>query len=488
MRIAIGGFMHESNTFAPLPTDLARFRDGSLTYGDAVIPSWQDAHHEVGGFIEGGNRFGYTPIPVAMAWATPAGPVSDEFFSHFTDALVTGFKLARADGVLLALHGAMVTPKHPDADAEVLRRVRAALGPNVPLVVTLDFHGNVAPQMADTATALVGYQTYPHIDQRQRGLIAGGLVARAVKGEIRPVCHVAKPPMLLNLLGQDTAREPMSGLMRMARAMEQQPGILSVSLMAGFPYADVPEMGASVIVVADGSRDRARAAADELATAMWSVREQLNVPCPRPDEAVRLALACTNLPALLVDLGDNIGGGSAGDGTVLLAELLKQRAKGFVVVVHAPSAVAQAKDAGVGGRVEVKVGGSTGPLHGPPVSVRGTVRSLHEGRWVEVEARHGGRRMNDQGHTAVIDLADGNLLVVNTLRTPPFSLGQLTSLGIDPKHTRAIVVKAAVAYKAAYTPIGGTVIEVDTPGLTAINAARFEYQRIKRPMYPLDAD
>jgi microcystin degradation protein MlrC len=486
MRIAVGGFMHESNTFAPLPADLNRFREGSLTYGDAVIPVWQEAHHEVGGFIEGAARFGYEAVPIAMAWATPAGPVSDEFFDHFTQALVTGCQLARADGVLLALHGAMVTPKHPDADAETLRRVRAAIGPNTPLAVSLDFHGNVSPQMAETANVLVGYQTYPHIDQRQRGLVAAELLTRAVRGEVRPVCHVAKPPMLLNLLGQDTAREPMAGLMRLAREMEKQPGILSVSLMAGFPYADVPEMGASVIAVADGNRSHAKAAADELANAMWTVREQLNVVSPQPEEAVREALAGTKLPALLIDLGDNIGGGSAGDGTVLLAELLKQHATGFVVPIFAPGAVAQAKDVGVGGAVEVTVGGSTGPLHGPPVTVRGTVRSLHDGKWVEAEARHGGRRLNDQGHTAVLDLADGNLLVLNTLRTPPFSLGQLTSLGIAPKMARAIVVKAAVAYKAAYAPVGGTIIEVDTPGLTAINAARFEYKRIRRPMYPLD--
>lgn len=485
MRIAVAGFMHESNTFAPLPADLARFREGSLTYGDAVIPIWQEAHHEVGGFIEGAGKFGYELVPVAMAWATPAGPVSDEFFNHFTDALCTGLKLARADGVLLALHGAMVTPTYPDADAETLRRVRAAIGPNTPLAVTLDFHGNIGASMAESANALVGYQTYPHVDQRQRGVVAAELLTRMVKGEVRLVSHVAKPPMLLNLLGQDTAREPMAGLMRHAREIETRPGILSVSLMAGFPYADVPDMGASVIVVADGDRAKAKAAADELANAMWQVREQLNVVSPEPAEAVRRALACETLPALLIDLGDNIGGGSAGDGTVLLMELLKQRAKGFVVVMHAPAAVAQAKDAGVGGTVEVKVGGSTGPLHGPPVTVRGLVRSLHDGKWLEAEARHGGRRQNDQGHTAVIDLADGNLLVVNTLRTPPFSLGQLTSLGIDPRAMKAIVVKAAVAYKAAYAPIGGTIIEVDTPGLTAINAARFEYKRIARPMYPL---
>lgn len=486
MRIAIGGFMHESNTFAPLPADLHRFREASLTYGDAVIPVWQDAHHEVGGFIEGASKFGYDVVPVAMAWATPAGPVTNEFFDHFTDALVTGFKLARADGVLLALHGAMVTPKHPDADAETCRRVRAALGPNVPLSVSLDFHGNVSPQMAETANVIIGYQTYPHVDQRQRGLLAAQLLSRAVKGEIKPVCYIAKPPMLLNLLGQDTAREPMAGLMRQCRAAEQLPGVLSVSLMAGFPYADVPEMGASVIAVTDGNRAEAKNVAEELAGAMWNVREQLNVVSPQPEEAVRKALACTKLPALLIDLGDNVGGGSAGDGTVLLAELLRQRATGFVVPMYAPHAVEQAKAAGIGNTVEVTIGGSTGTLHGAPVKVRGVVRSLHDGKWVEAEARHGGRRLNDQGHSAVLDLADGNLVVLNTLRTPPFSLGQLTSLGIDPKAAKAIVVKAAVAYKAAYAPVGGTIIEVDTPGLTAINAARFTYKRIKHPMYPLD--
>jgi microcystin degradation protein MlrC len=486
MRIAIGGLMHESNTFALLPADLRRFREGSLTYGDAVIPVWQDANHEVGGFIEGATKFDYEPVPVAMAWATPAGPVTDEFFDHFTDALVTGCQLARADGVLLALHGAMVTPRHPDADAETLQRLRIALGPQIPIAATLDFHGNVSPRMAETANILVGYQTYPHVDQRGRGVLAAELLTRAIKGEIHPVCEIVKPPMLLNLLGQDTARDPMVRLMLKARAAERSPGILSVSLLAGFPYADVPDTGASVIVVADGDRARGRAVANELAAEMWAVRDQLNVPSPQPEEAVRRALACSTPPALLIDLGDNIGGGSAGDGTVLLAELLKQHAKGFVVPLYAPHAVEQAKAAGVGGTVELTVGGSTGPLHGPALRLRGLVRSLHDGKWVELEPRFGGRRQNDQGHTTVLDLADGNLLVLNSLRTPPFSLGQLTSLGIDPRAMKVVVVKAAVAYKPAYAPVGGTIIEVDTPGLTAINPARFEYKRIRRPMYPLD--
>ena len=486
MRIAVGGFMHESNTFAPLPADLRRFREGSLTYGSALVPVWAEAHHEVGGFIAGAEQFGYDLAPIAMAWATPAGPVTDEFFDHMTDALVTGIRLAGPDGVLLALHGAMVTPAHPDADAEVLRRVRAAVGADLPVAVSLDFHGNVAPQMAETATALVGYQTYPHVDQRERGLLAAELLTRAIRGEVRPVCHVAKPPMILNLLGQDTARGPMRGLMAKARTVEGRPGILSVSLMAGFPYADVPEMGPSVIVVADGDRKRAMAAADELAAAMWDVRDDLYVPCPEPAEAVRRAGVATRTPALLIDLGDNVGGGSAGDGTVLLAELMRQKACGFVAVLYAPEAVTAAKAVGIGGVLDCAVGGAVDRMHGDPVVVRGTVKSLHDGKWVEPEARHGGRRQNDQGDTAVLDLGGGSVLVLNSLRTPPFSLGQLTSLGIDPSRARSIVVKAAVAYKAAYAPVAGEIIEVDTPGLTAINPARFTYRHRRRPMFPLD--
>lgn len=487
MRIAIGGFMHESNTFAPLPASRDRFLEGSLTYGPAMVPIWSEAHHEVGGFIGGAERFGYDLVPTAMGWATPAGPVTDEFFEHLADAIVTGCRMSEADGVLIALHGAMVTPRFPAADAEILRRLRAALGPAVPIAATLDFHGNVARQMADSADILVGYQTYPHIDQRERGLLAAELLTRAANGEIRPVCAIAKPPMLINLLGQATDREPMMALLATARYAEQQPGVLSVSVMAGFSYADVPEIGASVIAVADGDRALAETVAQTIADEMWRVREQLNVTCPDAREAVRRAIASSRPPVLLVDLGDNVGGGSAGDGTVILDELLKQHAKGFVVALHAPHAVAAAKAAGIGATIEVTVGGKVDRLHGEPIPVRGTVKSLHVGRWVEREARHGGRRQNDQGHTAVLDLGDGNTLVVNSLRTPPFSLGQLTSLGIDPQQVHAIVVKAAVAYKAAYAPIAGEIIEVDTPGLTAINPARFTYQRIRRPMYPLDS-
>ncbi|MFO0890825.1 MAG: M81 family metallopeptidase [Isosphaeraceae bacterium] len=484
MRVAIAGLMHESNTFSGTITDRARFLEASLTRGEELLRRWRDAHHEVGGFLEGSQRAGFDLRPLVMGWATPGGPVADDVLDEVVAEIIEGVRSENAEGLLLALHGAMVTASHLDADAEVLRRIRSSLGDRFPIVTSLDFHANVSPVMGDLSNAIVGYQTYPHVDQRAVGVRAAELMARTLRGEARPVTVIAKPPMVINLLGQETQREPMRSLMAEARALEARPGVLSVSLMAGFPYADVPEMGVSVMAVADGDRVLAVQVAEELGEKLWNLRRELLVPCVGAEEAVRLGNASDRIPVVLVDLGDNIGGGSAGDGTVLLEEVLKQRAQGALVVIHDPAAVQKAIEVGPGGSVAMPVGGKTDRLHGGPVEVHGRVRSLHEGTWVEDQPRHGGLRYNDQGATAVIDLDGGSTLVVNSLRTPPFSLGQLTSLGIDPAGQRLLVVKAAVAYRAAYAPIAGSVIEVDTPGLTAIDPRRFEYRNRRRPLFP----
>ncbi|WP_020471260.1 M81 family metallopeptidase [Zavarzinella formosa] len=487
MRVLLAGFMHESNTFAATPANRRRFDEGSLTIGEAMFPVWREAHHEFGGFIEGCQTHKLTAVPSVMAWAVPCGPVTDDVVEEVTAKITADIRAENPDGVLIALHGAMVSAGFASPDTEVLRRIREALGPDKPLIATLDFHANVTPEMAAYADALIGYQTYPHIDQRACGLLAAGLMARTLAGEIKPVCAVARRPMIANILGQDTTREPMISLMKLARREEAELGMLSTSVMGGFYYSDVPCMGPSVISVADANRELARSAAEKLADAMWAVRRELYVPCATPEEAVKAGLATPKGPVILVDLGDNIGGGSAGDGTVILAELLRQRAPSFIVALFAPKAVEECRKIGIGGRFTGKVGGQVDKMHGDPVEVSGVVRSLHDGLWVETEARHGGRRHNDQGPTVVVDLDGGGTLVMDSLQTPPFSLGQLTSLGLKPETAHLIVVKAAVAYKAAYVPIASRVIEVDTPGVTAVNPARFTYKRVPRPIYPLDA-
>ncbi len=486
MRIAVAGFMHESNTFTPLHTDRAAFAAQGFATGPALCDEWRDAHHEVGGFLEAAAAEGFEPVPLLMAWATPSGPVTDAAFYEITAALVDALRKARPDGLLLALHGAMVAVSHLDADGEILARLRSAVGPDLPIAVTLDLHGNVSQRLVDQCDLAVAYRTCPHVDQRECGRRAAALLVRRLRGEVRPCQALAKPPMILNIMAHDTSREPLRSFMEAARALEQKPGILAASLLPGFAYADVPQMGPSVLVVSDGDPTLARREADALAESLWQARHAFAPALPDAAAAVRQALAAPRLPVVLVDTGDNVGGGSAGDGTIVLAELLRQGATDSVVCLYAPDEVRQCQAAGAGGEVALTVGGKVDRLHGEPVAVGGVVRRLHDGTYVETAVRHGGKRVNHMGPTALVELPGRNLLVLTTLRHPPFSLGALTCLGIEPERQRILVVKAAIAYKAAYAPVAGTILEADTPGLTAVNPARFAYRHVRRPLFPLD--
>lgn len=486
MRIAVAGFMHESNTFNPLPADRAAFQAQSLLFGPALVEEWREAHHEVGGFIEGVRQQGAELLPLAMAWAIPSGPVRRDVFDEVVDYIIREIRKHQPDGLLLALHGAMVCEHHLDGDGEVLARLRAALGPQLPIVLTLDLHGNLSERLIALSTAAIAYRTCPHVDQRARGMEAAGLLVRMLRREVRPRQALAKPPVIVNIMVHDTSEGPLKLLLDEARLTEKKSGILSVSVLPGFAYADVPQMGPSVIVVADGDEGLARTEADRLGTLLWALRAKLVKPLPGPEEAVTLALKAQRLPVVMVETGDNVGGGSAGDGTHLLAEILRQGGTDSVVCLFAPEEVKQCEKARVGKEVRLRVGGKVDRLHGQPVEVTGRVRVLHDGTYLEAQARHGGRRLNHMGLTALVELPGGNLLVLSSQRHPPFSLGQLTCLGIAPERKRLLVVKAAIAYKAAYLPIAGTIIEVDTPGLTAVNPRRFEYRNI-RAMYPLNS-
>jgi microcystin degradation protein MlrC len=486
MRISVAGFMHESNTFHPQTTGRAAFASQCFQQGAALLDEWRDAHHEVGGFLSSASTLHFEPLPLLMAWATPSGPVTDDVFDEVVGLLIDGLKRERPDGLLLALHGAMVAESHRDADGEVLSRLRSALGTDLPIVVSLDLHGNVSERLIRLSTAAVAYRTNPHVDQKECGERAARLLVRHLRGEVKLTQALAKPPVIVNIMVHNTSREPLSSFMSRARGLETQPNILAASVLPGFAYSDVPQMGPSVVVVTDNDAGLARREAEGLGAALWEKRESLTATLPGAGDAVRQALNAGRFPVVLVDTGDNVGGGSAGDGTVLLGELLRQGAADAVVCLFAPDEVRECSRAGVGAAVALDVGGKVDRLHGDPVRVRGRVRVLHDGTYLEPAVRHGGKRINHMGLTALVELERGNLLVLNTLRHPPFSLGQLTCLGIRPEAQRILVVKAAIAYRAAYGPIAGTIIEVDTPGLTAVNPVRFDYRHVRRPMYPLD--
>ena len=467
--------MHESNSFSSKQTGLDDF---AIQRGDDVIDWWGQAHHEVGGFIEG--TAAHECVPIMMAGAIPSGTVTVDAFEKLTAEFIERLQSVQpVDGLLLALHGAMVSERYRDADAEIARRIRVMVGPDFPIVITHDFHANISQQLVEQATALVVYKTNPHLDQGQRGIQAANILIETIAGHVHPVQALLKPEVFLNIVHQYTSREPMRMIMEAAEALERQPHILAANVAAGYQYADVAEMGPTVVVVADGDADLAQRSARQLADRVYEQFNERVFDLPNATDAVHQAMQSTDTPVVLVEMGDNIGGGSAGDSTFILNELVKQNVRGWMVVLYDPEAVSGCMSAGINADFDRVVGGKTDDRHGDPVQITGRVKSLHNGQYIETEPRHGGQRYRDQGLTAVVEVGsahDPSYLVLTSNREPPFSLQQLLSLGIQPQRQHILVVKAAIAYRAAYEPIAGSIIEVDTPGLTAVNPAHFTYE------------
>jgi microcystin degradation protein MlrC len=486
MRVAMGSIMQETNTFCAEPATMSDFAPHILR-GDQILDVYAGTRTGLGGFLDAARVEGFDVVPLYSAQATSSGLTNGATFETLTGELLAALQAALpVDGVLLALHGAMAADGALDADGEIVRRVRRVVGPDVPIAVELDFHANVSRALVEQVDILVGYDTYPHLDIYDRGVEAGTLLARRLRGQITPVCAWAGLPLLMVPQAQFTARPPMSELLAAAHRLEREPGMLAVTVSGGFCYADVPHAGLSVTAVADGDRARAAAAARRIAQAAWIQRERFRVSNHAVAAAVARAVAAPRGPVILVDVGDNVGGGGSGDGTVLLRALLEAGAKGAVVTIADPAAVAAAIAAGVGAEVTLPVGGKVDDRHGSPLTVTGRVRVITDGRYV-----HKGPFMTGapvyMGRSVVLEVG-GNDILLTERKTAPFDLQQLRSVGIEPTDRRIIVVKAAVAWRAAYEPIAAEIIEVDTPGVTSTDLRAFSFRHVRRPIYPLDPD
>ncbi len=483
MRIAVAGFSHESNSFYSQPTKLEDFE---VCEGVEIIDHYRQTFHEIAGYIAGAEEFGYEIHPIIAANATPAGPLSVEAYEHFTGRILDGLQAApEFDGVLLALHGAMVAENFPQADGETVRRVRELVG-DVPIAVTHDYHANVPPELVEAADALIIYKTNPHIDQPERGLQAASILTKTIRGEVQPKMALVKPEVLFNIYFHNTSVAPMQPLIQAAIDLETKEGILGCSIAGGYQYSDVPYMGPSIAVIADGDQALAQREAESLGEQMWAIRDQLKIDVPDPAAAVRLAIESEEQPVCLLDFGDNIGGGSSGDSTFVLEELLAQEADGWVVSIWDAESAQACFAAGIGNQVQLQVGGKTDDMHGPTLDISGRVRTLHDGSYEEHQRRHGGGRYFNQGPTAVVEVgATGSrgLLLLNSVRTCPNSIHQITCAGIQPEQQRIMVAKGAVAPRAAYEPVSARLIEVASGGATAIDRSQDEYRLARNSLY-----
>ena len=488
-RVAALGMSHETNTFVDAPTDYKAFEQGGILRADEIVHAFKDAHSTMAGYLEAGERPGVEITPLIFAHATPSGMITRDAFERIADEMI---RLLRErgpwDGALLAQHGAAVSEDYPDADGEIVARVRSLVGDRTPVGLSLDMHANVSQKMVEHATITALYRTNPHVDPRPRALECAQLILRTIRGEIRPVQALETPPVVINILRQHTGSEPMRAIMQDLEQVLRQPGMLSASVAMGYPYADVREMGMAFLAIHDGDAGAAGDAARRMARRAWDQRAEFRGDAPLPEDALRRAADASTHPVVLMDVGDNVGGGGPGDSTILLAAAKKLGVRGLLYVLYDPDAVAACVAAGVRRDIALRAGAKTDDRHGEPVEVTGTIRTIGDGRFEEPAPRHGGHRFFDAGITAVLHTVDDHTLVLTSKRTMPTSLQQLYSLGIQPETRRVIVAKGVVAPRAAYEPIAAQIILVDTPGVTTADLSRFAYSRRRRPLYPFEPD
>jgi microcystin degradation protein MlrC len=474
-RVGLVSLWQETNTYSSRPTTLEDFADFELLHGEAVAEQHRKTRSVIGGMLD---TNGFQVVPIFSAGAWPAGPADrgtlEELFGRLERELLAAGGL---DGILLNLHGAMVCAGVDDVELETVRLVRNVVG-GVPMAAVHDLHGNPSPGLVDNCEIVIAYDTYPHIDMYERGVEAAALLAEMLQGrELRTL--VGKVPLLSCPLAQATAERPMRDLQAEAQHLAEVAGMRRISLLPGFPYSDVERAGFSVLVVHDAHlRTDGQEVAAALCAEVDARTEDFALARDEPATAVRKAIAAPHGPVLIADVADNIGGGSPGDGTAILAQLLTQRADGAVVLMAEPDLAREAAIIGEGGEVDTDVGAKTDNLHGSPVRVRGKVRAVTDGRY-----RSGGTWMTGRqfcmGTTAVID-ANGVALVAMERATPPFHGEQLTSVGIKAAEAKIIVVKGAVAWRAAYGEIAAEVIEADTPGVCPLDPSVLE--RSHKPM------
>ena len=495
MRIAIGGLLHETNTFSRVPTTLGDFMRTHLE-GEEILERRAGTKSALGGYIDAARDFAFEAVPTFWAATAPGGTVTAEALTTLTDKLVAGIKQAQArggiDGILLDFHGAMVAENADDAESYTLRAVREVVGPDMPVIVELDLHGNITPAMVRLATLCVAYDEYPHVDPYERGYECGRLMMQIVRGGVKPTPALVNIPLLSDMTRQYTYGEPMLSFKHLVRDVEAERGVLNVSYLPGFPFADIPHTNFTVIVTTDNNPAQVRTAAAKLATYIWERRSQFVAQHMPVDEAIHAAMAEPRGPVILADLGDNPGASTPADGTVMLEALLRLGAHRAVVApINDPEAAQLAHNAGVGATLSLTLGGKTDPFHGAPLAVTAHVINLTDGDFVHTGPMGTGV-LSQMGRCAVLEIAgrhDGAVRVlVTTYRHQPLDLNMLQSQGIEPTAQHIIVVKSLVHYRAAFMPIASRVIEVDTPGLSNPDVLQLDFKHVQRPIYPLDVD
>jgi len=483
-RIGIGGIIHETNTFSKIPVTLKHFLEPDGFYpemrqGEDIFKFSQGKYNiAASGFLADAPAYGFEMVPLMWCGAEPSAPASQETFDYLLRILIDTLKKnLPLDGLFLDLHGAMVYGDLQDGQTEILRQVRKAVG-QIPVVASLDLHGNVDPESFELATALIGYRTYPHVDGYENGQRCAALMAHLVKGG---KCFGAfrQSPFLMPSTTQPTTRDPAQAVYKYVEELEANEGVLSVTMMEGFPPCDLPHTGPSIFAYAE-TQELAEETANRLLDFILACEDQFSTDLLPCDQAVAKAIqlaAHSDKPVLMADIQDNAGGGSPSDSTWLLEELVRQKAKNAAIgLIHDPEAAARAFEAGEGAVVELSVGGHALPGH-RPFTAKYTVVKVHDGEFTGTGPMVKDRQLN-LGKIAHL-LVDDVHVVVSTVRMQVLDQSQFRVVGINPEKMGIMALKSANHYRAHFGPISSAIINVEAPSAIIEDPTKIPYTRLR---------
>ncbi|MEZ4499095.1 MAG: M81 family metallopeptidase [Thermomicrobiales bacterium] len=489
MRVAIAEFKQETNTFVPRSTTLEDFRLWHLWYGEEVIDGLQGTNAEIDGFLRVLNGAGVEPVPLLATFAMSGGRVTDDAYQQLLGELLVAIEQAGPlDGVLLALHGAMATESYDSADGRTLAAVRQLVGPDVPVVASYDLHANLTAEMASNATALVGFKTSPHIDQRDTGERAARVMTRILVEGARPAMAFVKVPMIAPAsIHVHHLPGPFKRLQDATKTLEGG-AVLSANVATVQPWLDIDEMGFATVVVTDNDPELAAELACSLANQAWEERHAfMEIDLTGPDEAIRLALAEPEGPVVLSDCADGTGAGSPGDATAVIAALLQANPdRPAYVFVRDEDAAAAAIAAGVGNEVTLDVGGRVDNVFNAPVRINGTVAFAGPASF-----RFGGEGYTgveqEMGPSAVVRVGNVYILIVSTsVMTVDPELYR--AVGLEPAEAQIVVVKSHIQFRAGYAGLAKKIILLDSPGMSRDHLESLPWRRVPRPIFPLDRE